>query len=104
MPSVGIAEHNQVKINSLRKVESEPEIWDQDKLRVFLKMFGVQQIDIANFIGVDRSTISHLVCGEVPFNPYREQLTAFKNATKKAKIAAAIAYAREMIKYYNSFE
>ena|SRR5438128_9681184 len=93
-----------LKINPLKKVVLGPETWDREKFLVFMRTFDVSQGDVAKAIGLQRDYISRLACGKIPFDQYHERLTAYKNAIKKSKIEAVKAYAKEMIKYYRSFE
>lgn len=93
-----------LKINPLKKVEAGPETWDRSKLLRFMDKYRLQNLEVAKGIGITKQYFCALKKGRLSFEPYYTSLTAYKNAIQKSKVAQVKAFAKEMIKHYNSFE
>jgi predicted XRE-type DNA-binding protein len=54
--------------------------WNASRIKRLLNVYRVTQFELADYLGVERSRISHMMNEEFNFNSYSEMLNAFFKA------------------------
>lgn len=73
--------------------------WDKFKLKKLLNVFGITQFELADYLKIERSRISHMINEEeFNFDKYGQILSAYFESKRQGRIKEH----QTMIRFYES--